>query len=667
LITLFLLRVLFATGGSSRIERLTHVTMLEDQRSLGQGELDRLLHDPDRGVRRRAALAAGRIGDPSICPSLIELMNDGEPEVRQMAAFALGQIGDKQGVERLVLSLKDPDPMVRGRAAEALGKIGDARAAPEVGKMVLAATPKSTSVVTVRGDDPGSPTDPWLELRLGLLALARLKDAQTAQGVLLLPDGKPRYDWWAATFVAMRIGNASLNPLLLAAAGSSDPLARAYAARGLGATKDPSVIDRLCAMTADKDEWVVVAALRALTSFQDQKGTAAAAAALGSQSVAIKGEALRALAALPVDSTLQARVVTFVGDEQPSVRSAALLALAHLDREEFGLVLSGLDPDPDSSVRSALATALGEVGDEPSVSHLFLMLRDEDQRVLPAVLEALKKARGNDAAETLKKALAHKDFAVRAAAAEALGSLKVQGVSTSLAEAYKHALDDPEPDARVAAIRALGEQKDDTARQTLAAAAKSDPSRVARETAGRLLRSLGQEPPPPGPEPIDRPYADYRSAMLPYEPIPGVPLYTPRAFIKTRKGTIEIYLDVVQAPMTTSSFIRLAKRGFFDGLTFHRVVPGYVIQGGDPRGDGNGGPGYTLRCEIGERPYGRGAVGMALDGKDTGGSQFFITHVPTPQLDGGYTLFGWVVNGMDTVNATQQGDVIERIEIWDGR
>ena len=123
-------------------------------------------------------------------------------------------------------------------------------------------------------------------------------------------------------------------------------------------------------------------------------------------------------------------------------------------------------------------------------------------------------------------------------------------------------------------------------------------------------------------------------------PIPGVSLWSPRAILHTRHGSIEILLDVVDAPLTVSSFVDLARRGFYDGLTFHRVVPGFVTQGGCPRGDGSGGPGYTLRDELGERPYGRGAVGMALSGKDTGGSQFFITHAPAPHLDGAYALFG---------------------------
>ena len=175
------------------------------------------------------------------------------------------------------------------------------------------------------------------------------------------------------------------------------------------------------------------------------------------------------------------------------------------------------------------------------------------------------------------------------------------------------------------------------------------------------------EAPWAGREAVARPSFDYREAMAAYDPRPGVPLYSPRAILHTRYGKIEIHLDVVETPLTTANFIDLARRGFYDGLTFHRVVPGFVAQGGDPRGDGNGGPGYSIRCEDGERPYARGAVGMALSGKDTGGSQFFITYSPQPHLDGGYTLFGRVADGMDVVDKIRPGDVIERVEIWTGR
>jgi len=123
---------------------------------------------------------------------------------------------------------------------------------------------------------------------------------------------------------------------------------------------------------------------------------------------------------------------------------------------------------------------------------------------------------------------------------------------------------------------------------------------------------------------------------------------------------------VLDAPLTVSNFIDLARRGFFNGIPIHRVVPDFVVQDGDPRGDGEGGPGYTIRDEINERPYLRGTVGMALDWRDTGGSQFFITHSPQPHLDAKYTVFGSVVNGMDVVDQIQPFDILRRVTIWDG-
>jgi cyclophilin family peptidyl-prolyl cis-trans isomerase/HEAT repeat protein len=381
----------------------------------------------------------------------------------------------------------------------------------------------------------------------------------------------------------------------------------------------------------------------------------------------LKAEALKALARLPADRGLRAKVVPYVGHREAWLRGAALAALAHTDRDEFALVLSGMDADADWSVRAALAGALGDAGDEVSLGILFSMLKDEDARVLPAVLEALRKARGNDAVDTLVRQLEHPDFAVRAAAAENLAELKATGLSAQLSAAYHKALPDVDLDARLGIVAALAVQKDDAAKTALRTVATTDPSRVVRMRAGAALKGLGETPPAPGPEAVERPLYDYRLAMAPYDPVPGQPLYTPRAFVHTRRGDIEIHLNIVEAPLAVASFISLAQRGFYNGLDFHRVVPGFVIQGGCPRGDGNGGPGYTLRCEIGQKPYGRGVVGMALSGKDTGGSQFFITHVPTPHLDGGYTVIGWVASGMDVVDKIRPGDLIQRIEIWNGR
>jgi len=647
-----------------RMEKLTRILAAEDRRDLTTG-VKLGLADSDRSVRRRAALAAGRIGDAGAVPALIPLLQDSELEVRQMAAFALGLIGEPLAVDPLLAALKDPEPVVRGRAAEALGQIGDARAAPAIAQMVVGALPPKAPLVTVRGDDPASLTDPWLEPRLGVFALARLKDARSAQAALLLA-GKPRFDWWAATWTAMRLENPALRPLLVAAVTSTDALSRAYGARGLGALKDPADLDTLLPLLRDRDETVVVNAVRAVALLGEARAVPPVSALLRSPSSVLRVEALKALSVLPPDRGLRERVIAEVGSPEPWMRAAALQALARMEREDFALVLANLDPDPVWFVRAGLAAALAIAGDEASQARLLAMLKDDDVRVLPYVLEALRQARGPDSVDTLRRHLDHPDFAVRMAAADQLAALKVTGLSEALAASLARAKGDVEMDARLSLVTLLAIQKDARAAALLREIASGDSARPVRERAARELRALGETPPAPGPEPVTRPALDYLEALAPYEAAAGS-VYTPRVFLQMKQGRVEIHLNVVEAPLMSATFLDLARRGYFDGLTFHRVVPGFVVQGGDPRGDGNGGPGFALRDEIGQRPYGRGVVGMALSGKDTGGSQLFITLAPAPHLDGRYTVFGWVASGMDVVDKIRPGDVIEKVEAWTGR
>ncbi len=137
------------------------------------------------------------------------------------------------------------------------------------------------------------------------------------------------------------------------------------------------------------------------------------------------------------------------------------------------------------------------------------------------------------------------------------------------------------------------------------------------------------------------------------------------ATIETSKGTIRLELFPEDAPGTVANFEKLANSGFYNGLKFHRVVPDFVIQGGCPKGDGTGGPGWKIKCETAGNPrkHGRGALSMAHAGKDTGGSQFFITHVATPHLDGRHTVFGQVTAGQDVVDAIAVGDRMVSVTI----
>lgn len=140
-----------------------------------------------------------------------------------------------------------------------------------------------------------------------------------------------------------------------------------------------------------------------------------------------------------------------------------------------------------------------------------------------------------------------------------------------------------------------------------------------------------------------------------------------RATIETEKGKIEIELYPDEAPGTVANFEKLAKSGFYNGLTFHRVIPNFVIQGGCPKGNGTGGPGYTIKCETVGNPHKhlRGSLSMAHAGKDTGGSQFFICHSPQPHLDGKHTVFGRVTEGVEVVDAIRAGDKMTSVVIED--
>jgi peptidyl-prolyl cis-trans isomerase B (cyclophilin B) len=139
----------------------------------------------------------------------------------------------------------------------------------------------------------------------------------------------------------------------------------------------------------------------------------------------------------------------------------------------------------------------------------------------------------------------------------------------------------------------------------------------------------------------------------------------PLVVISTSRGDIEAELFENQAPNTVANFVELAERRFFDGLKFHRVIPNFMIQGGDPAGNGSGGPGYNFADEVGDghRNHFRGSLSMANAGPNTNGSQFFVTHGATTWLDGKHTVFGRVLKGQDVVDAVLQGDVIKSVTV----
>ncbi|HEY4734912.1 MAG TPA: peptidylprolyl isomerase, partial [Gemmatimonadaceae bacterium] len=227
---------------------------------------------------------------------------------------------------------------------------------------------------------------------------------------------------------------------------------------------------------------------------------------------------------------------------------------------------------------------------------------------------------------------------------------------------YRLAARDSANDARLAALQYVAAVfKKDSA--SLGQAARAELSELP-VPADPLERAAGSAVPvwgnwktvTPQPRPIGWYEAIVRDVVLPAAS--GKPL---NATINTVRGPIRLEMFGADAPITVWNFLTLARSGYYRNTRFHRVVPNFVAQDGDPRDDGNGGPGYSIRDEMNRRRYERGAVGMALSGPDTGGSQYFITHSPQPHLDGHYTVFGRVVSGFDVLDRLVQGDRITGI------
>jgi cyclophilin family peptidyl-prolyl cis-trans isomerase/HEAT repeat protein len=284
------------------------------------------------------------------------------------------------------------------------------------------------------------------------------------------------------------------------------------------------------------------------------------------------------------------------------------------------------------------------------------LLTDPSPRVRAAALSSLARTGVPNRVAILADGLNDPSPSVRAAALEASAPL-VDGAARALLplwnDAFERSFPGSEPDDVVTALDAAAARGGEG--KPLVAARIDDPEPVVRDKARRVMvATYGASASEFRRIPVKtvRTADDYR-ALARMERGFGAEI----AFV-TPRGSFTVELDFEEAPATALSFYSLAKRGFFDGLVLHRVVPDFVVQTGDPRGDGTGGPGYAIRDEINPLRYLRGTVGMALSGADTGGSQWFVALSRQPHLDGGYTVFGRVSSGMEILDLSEQDDPI---------
>lgn len=382
-----------------------------------------------------------------------------------------------------------------------------------------------------------------------------------------------------------------------------------------------------------------VAAARALAGFtRDSMVTGRLMRALDDPRIHVAVEAARALSA---EDSLDSDVETEIGRRvmtrpQPWQVSVELLpAIAKAGHSRLNLLwLLWLDGNPprDVTAYSAGLRSLGWGDGREAYLVLQHAATRPEPRISAAALEALARwwTRGVRTEEVtperyyavFDRALRSRDLAAVATVAPVLAdsAMVALGSVTLLEEVYAD-LESPADDEAIAAVR------------------------EALEKAGAPV------PPPPAPSPvrpIDWEYLARHGAR-------------PALHLDTTRGTIELELDAESAPQTAETVLKLAEDGRYDGVEFHRVVPGFVIQGGDVgRGDGWGGPGFAIKSELTRLPYDRGVLGMASAGRDTEGSQYFVTHGMQPHLDGRYTAFGRVISGMEVVDAILAGDRVQR-------
>ena len=649
-------------------QRVSWILRLEAQRWLADpavpaADLRLLVADTDATVRRRAALAVGRVGESDGIDTLTPLLSDADADVRASAAFGLGLLGQTAGEAALRAALTDVDARVRGRAAEGLGliavNVAGAREIwiPSATAVADAFTGCAAQIAPLSPDDEAAQSDDVEACRLALFSLVRLRHYESLARVALGADGLPVSQWWPVAFALQRINDPRAAPALQALLRSSGVYTSAYALRGLASQPATLPVAQRFAIDDAVDPRVRVAAIRALGR---PNVTAAADTLLGvlgtrGLSTAMTLETITALSATGDPRAFDV-MVDRLTDRRPPVRAAAITAAARLNPEAFVFVISSLPADAEWSVRAALATALGGLEPDKVRSAIIDLVEDQDQRVRGPALSALARVGAPDLTARVLAALQAPDFAVRAAAARLVGEIKPDGALAALSAAYERGLSDAAFDARAAAVAAAHAIGGAEA-TVLVTRALEDKEWAVRVRAAQLS---GRRDAIARPAPLRHAPEYFESEAL------LRPKFSPIAIIETRHGVIEIELDVVQAPLTTSNFIALARAGFYNGLRWHRVIPNFVAQTGDPRGDGIGGPGFAIVDELSPTPFVRGTVGMALSWDDTGGSQFFITHSPQPHLDGQYTVFGRVVKGMDIVDRLGPDDVIVRMRIWDG-
>lgn len=631
------------------------ILRMADSRRLDTALVHGALRSPERQLRAAATLAIGQTGGREMLPELRLLLADADTAVAANAAFALGLLHDSAAAEPLTAALGAAAP-VAAEAAWALGQIG-------------AREPISRALAAQRSAQPHAPVAGAL-----LLAASKLRPMPASAVAPYLRSADPEIRWRAA-YAFSRPAAPGAGRWLLPLASDSNGEVRAQVARALTRqlADDSARADALVALrslSADPDPHVRINAVRSLATYGHDVRDAMLAAT-HDRDANVRIAVAQSLGGV-LDSSATSWAAAWEADTGLTYRRSLLTSAARAGASLPAMNSTSADAwqrSRDWRLRAAVAEAAGAARTFTAVAGRALPLsRDPDGRVRAAALEALvpfaDSTQHPEIRAALLDALRDTDFTARAAALGALSRRASVAELPRVLEGYRRALADSSNDARLATVRYVASawHRDsasfsESLRQQLRGLAT--PSEVMVAAEGKSVPLLASWR---GVEQSVQPVAWYEERVRQWV-IPALEGHSARAYIDTDRGLVTVELFGYDAPLTVHNFASLASGRYYDHVRFHRVVPNFVAQDGDPRGDGNGGPPYTIRDELNRRRYDRGAVGMALSGPDTGGSQYFLTLSPQPHLDGGYTVFGRVVAGFDVLDRIVQGDRIVTIRV----